>query len=253
MGISTQVLRHYCDIGLVTPERVDPMTGYRYFSFAQFHYIDRARYLLRCGFHLKEIKEILDSNDVGLLMRRLRQKQEETRREIRQAEERLETLQWYEEYFSYGNQADRSATSCYVRHFGPRWLLAIHCGEDYVHQDFYPLFHALRRKPEFRELQYRRQFTAVLDHRALLQKEMKRYRVGMFTLEPPGFSSPDILEVPEGDYWCFQAPILRRDWNPHILKMLIQEHGEPKLLLSNEYEDNLRRYQECLHEVQVLF
>ena len=38
MGISAQVLRHYCDIGLITPEYINPETGYRYFSFAQFHY-----------------------------------------------------------------------------------------------------------------------------------------------------------------------------------------------------------------------
>ena len=64
MGISPQTLRHYCNIGLIAPEFIDPDSGYRYFSFRQFHYIDRARYLLACGFHLKEIKEILDSNDV---------------------------------------------------------------------------------------------------------------------------------------------------------------------------------------------
>lgn len=252
MGISTQVLRHYCNIGLITPERIDPHTGYRYFSFAQFHYIDRARYLLRCGFLLKEIKEILDSNDLELLVERLRQKQAETCQALHQAEERLEALNWYESYFTYGSQTSHTA-ACYMRHFPPRWLLAIHCQESYVHRDFYPLFQALRRKPEFRDLQYRRQFTAVLDHRALLKKAMRRYRVGMFTLEPPGIFSPDILEIPAGDYWCFQAPILKQDWDPHILETLIREHGEPKLLLSNEYEDNLQSYQACLHEVQVLF
>ena len=35
MGMQSQLLRHYCDIGLITPEYVDPQTGYRYFSFEQ--------------------------------------------------------------------------------------------------------------------------------------------------------------------------------------------------------------------------
>ena len=253
MGISPQTLRHYCNIGLIAPEFIDPDSGYRYFSFRQFHYIDRARYLLACGFHLKEIKEILDSNDVELLKGRLHHRQLETEAEIQRAEETLETLRWYEEYFAYGEQSRENSTSCYIRHFETRYLLAIHCEEDYVHQNFYPLFHQLRSRPEFRNLRYKRQFTAILDYHALLHRIMKRYRVGMFTLEDPGFSSPNLVKMPEGNYWCFLAPIVGGNWNPYILKKLIQEHGEPKLLLASEYEDNLQNYQDCLHEVQILF
>lgn len=253
MGISVQTLRYYSNIGLVFPRFIDPLTGYRYYSSDQFHYIDRTRYLLKCGFHLKEIKKILDNNDVQQLAEFLRRKQRETEQEMRQAAERLETLRWYEEYFTYGHQPSDDSTSYYKRHIECRWLLAIQCDENYVHQDFYPLFHELKRKPEFSQLHYKRQFTSVLDYSALLDKKVKRYRTGMYTLEPPGFLSPDLFVIPEGDYWCFKAPILSKNWNPHILKMLIQENGKPKLILSNEYENNLHNYEDCPHEIQILF
>ena len=108
MGISAQVLRHYCDIGLITLEYINPETGYRYFSFAQFHYIDRTRYLLKCGFHLSEIKAILEHNDMDYTIDRLHRKQEEVREQIRRAQDSLKTLEWYEEYFTSGEHANQS-------------------------------------------------------------------------------------------------------------------------------------------------
>lgn len=251
MGISTFVLRHYCDIGLITPEYIDPDTGYRYFSFSQFHSIDRTRYLLKCGFHLSEIKEILDKNDVDFLIRQLHNKQSEMEQAIEHANEILKTLKWYEDYFIYGEH--NSSVSCYLKEFDTRWLLGIDCGDGYRHKDFYPLFSEIRSQAELAAIPYKRQFTSILDYHELLEGRRKRYHVGMFTLEKPSVTSPHLIEIPAGTYWCFTAPILSDHWNPRILRMLVEEHGTPKLLLASEYENNLSSYKECPHEVQVLF
>lgn len=251
MGISAFVLRHYCDIGLITPEYIDPESGYRYFSFAQFHYIDRARYLLKCGFHLSEIKEILEKNDVDFMIRQLHSKQVEMEQSIQHAKEVLKTLKWYEEYFIYGENSDN--VSCYLKEFDTRWLLAINCGSEYRHKDFYPLFSEIRKREELASIPYKRQFTSILDYKELMEGRRKRYHVGMFTLEKPTVTSPYLVEIPAGSYWCFKAPILSKHWNPGILQMLVKEHGIPKILLASEYENNLSSYEECPHEVQVLF
>nr|WP_325240063.1 helix-turn-helix domain-containing protein [uncultured Oscillibacter sp.] len=251
MGISTQVLRHYCDIGLIAPEYVDPDTGYRFFSFSQFHSIDRARYLLKCGFHLSEIKEILEKNDVEYMIQKLHSRQAEVEESIRQSNEILKTLQWYEEYFTSGESG--VDVSCYVKDFGPRWLLAINCGEDYRHKDFYPLFAKVRSRPELASIRYQRQFTSILDYRELMEGRRKRYHVGMFTMEKPTITSSHLIKIPAGEYWCFKAPILSDHWNPCVLRMLVEEHGAPKLLLASEYENDLSNYLECPHEIQILF
>ena len=44
MGITTRTLRYYNSMGLISPSYTDPDTGYRYYSFKQFHYIDRIKY-----------------------------------------------------------------------------------------------------------------------------------------------------------------------------------------------------------------
>lgn len=43
MGITTQTLRFYDKIGLVKPIKIDPRTGYRYYAYEQFHFIDRIK------------------------------------------------------------------------------------------------------------------------------------------------------------------------------------------------------------------
>ena len=251
MGISAQVLRHYCDIGLITPEYINPETGYRYFSFAQFHYIDRTRYLLKCGFHLSEIKAILEHNDMDYTIDRLHRKQEEVREQIRRAQDSLKTLEWYEEYFTSGEHANQSGY--FRRHCPTRWLLAIHCDADYRFKDFYPAFSALREQPELQNIRYRRQFVSILDATELMEGHRKRYYAGMFTLEKPDIESPAIIEIPEGDYWCFRAPILGDHWKPLLLRELVHQHGTPRLLLTMEYENSMISFKECPHEVQILF
>lgn len=56
-GVSVQTLRHYDDIGLLTPETVDASTGYRYYSVAQFESLNTIRYLRECGMPLSNIAE----------------------------------------------------------------------------------------------------------------------------------------------------------------------------------------------------
>ena len=71
MGVSVQTIRYYCKIGLIRPAYTNGETGYRYFAPEQLHYIDRIRYLTKCGLSLKDIQQIIAGNDIDLLTRRL--------------------------------------------------------------------------------------------------------------------------------------------------------------------------------------
>ena len=64
MGITTQTLRFYDKIGLVKPVKIDQRTGYRYYAYEQFHFIDRIKYLQSLGMPLDDIKEVMLSKKV---------------------------------------------------------------------------------------------------------------------------------------------------------------------------------------------
>lgn len=61
--ISIRMLRHYDELGLLTPEQVDGFTGYRYYSEAQLPTAVRIMALKDMGFRLAAIPEILRRYD----------------------------------------------------------------------------------------------------------------------------------------------------------------------------------------------
>lgn len=60
-GVSVRMLRHYDGLGLLTPEEVDPFTGYRRYSAAQLPRVNRLVVLKDLGFRLDQIGSILDA------------------------------------------------------------------------------------------------------------------------------------------------------------------------------------------------
>ncbi len=61
--VSIRMLRHYDDIGLMKPARIDSFTGYRYYEEEQLFVMGRITALKDMGFSLADISRILDIYD----------------------------------------------------------------------------------------------------------------------------------------------------------------------------------------------
>jgi methanogenic corrinoid protein MtbC1 len=59
-GVSVKALRHYDEIGLLKPSKVDQSTGYRYYSTEQLDRLNRIVVLRNLGLSLEEIRNFLD-------------------------------------------------------------------------------------------------------------------------------------------------------------------------------------------------
>ena len=70
--LSVSSLRHYETLGLITPEYIDPATGYRYFSTRQFEPLNTIRYLRALDMPLREIADFLQNRDVETIEEKLR-------------------------------------------------------------------------------------------------------------------------------------------------------------------------------------
>lgn len=62
--ISVSSLRHYENIGLLTPEYISPDSGYRYYSTEQFEVLNTIRYLRALDMPLSEIGDFLKNKDI---------------------------------------------------------------------------------------------------------------------------------------------------------------------------------------------
>ena len=69
--LSVSSLRHYEDVGLLTPEYVDPDSGYRYYGTRQFEVLNSIRYLRTLDMPLTEIADFLGNRDVERMEEKL--------------------------------------------------------------------------------------------------------------------------------------------------------------------------------------
>lgn len=58
--VSVRMLRHYDEIGLLPPARIDATSGYRYYEVAQLSRLNRIIALKDLGFTLQQVQAILD-------------------------------------------------------------------------------------------------------------------------------------------------------------------------------------------------
>ena len=91
--ISVRMLRHYDEIGLLTPEITAPFTGYRYYSAAQLFTAGRITALKDMGFKLCDAAELLRCwEDQKTLEQRLLARREEARLQAEEMARRLRLL-----------------------------------------------------------------------------------------------------------------------------------------------------------------
>jgi DNA-binding transcriptional MerR regulator len=88
--VSVRMLRHYDSIGLLTPQVIDPHSGYRFYEVSQLERLNRIVALKDLGLRLEQVRQILDGELTGADLRAmLRLRQVELESQIRQDQHRL--------------------------------------------------------------------------------------------------------------------------------------------------------------------
>lgn len=88
--VSVKMLRHYDDLGLLKPAKVDPFTSYRYYSANQLPRLNRILALKDLGFSLQEIGRLLhDDLSAEQIRGMLKLRQTEIETELAETQARL--------------------------------------------------------------------------------------------------------------------------------------------------------------------
>ncbi|HWR10570.1 MAG TPA: MerR family transcriptional regulator [Rectinemataceae bacterium] len=102
--VTIKALRFYESEGLLEPDWIDPINGYRYYSTGQLALTHKIVALRQCGFPISEIHQILAGNNVGAL---LSDRKRELEKQVRETSTQLASITHYldnlgrEEYMSY--------------------------------------------------------------------------------------------------------------------------------------------------------
>ena len=81
-AVPVRTLRFYDEIGLLRPERVDPHTGYRYYSVGQFERLNTIKYLRALGVSLERIRGFFENRDTDVVELLLQEQLADTRRRL---------------------------------------------------------------------------------------------------------------------------------------------------------------------------
>jgi DNA-binding transcriptional MerR regulator len=121
--LSVKTLRYYDETGLLRPVRVDPATGYRYYSASQLPRLYRLLALRDLGFALDQIGHILDGGVSAEQLRgMLKLRQAEQSEQVQQEAERLTRLQSMLRLIEKENSMGNDVV---IKEVAPQWVASI--------------------------------------------------------------------------------------------------------------------------------
>ena len=259
LGVSTKTLRYYDKEGLLKPYSLDEETGYRYYSYKQFHIVDRIKYLQGLGLPLNEIKRIITSGSVEELIPALENQRKLLFAEIKESIERLDSIQWYIDYFTFMNKG-HNAEKLYKIKLDKRYAIAVdHNPGEVPIANMEVNLQKIKGLPENKNLKYLRQYAYTVDFKELVEHsdclQKRTYwpiKYFIYLKEKPDFYTPNLIELPAGEYLCYRARILKPGWDAEILKDFFKEKALPRVVIANEFEENLVEYLDTTYELQML-
>lgn len=257
LGVSVQTLRHYDKMGLLEPDFINSETGYRYYSFNKFHYIDRIKYLQRFGLSLDEIKIIISEGRVDRLLSFLEQQHEKQKMELKRIQETIADIEWYSHYFTYLSK-NKTSDKLYKIHLEKRYVIAVPCYPEDELANMEIRLAGVKNRKALKDLSYLRQYGYVLDFQQLVEKKStpgKKFmpeKYFIYLKEKPDFETDYLIELPAGEYLCCNGRLCKGEWDTELITSFFGENKVPKLVLANEFEDNLVEYSNAEYEIQML-
>lgn len=253
-NISVHSLRHYHKINLIVPSYIDESTGYRYYSFGQFHYISRLKYFRSIGLSLDQIRRVFESGDGSDFKSILQEIREEKEKEIEGIKDIINKIEWMDSYYSSSDISDMDKL-IYKKQFPERHVFKTLNSVDVTIEEMDITLHKQLYSKKYRKLKYFRQYGYFMDYDSLLNNTSRQVSETMLLSTKPDIESSHIKTLPEGDYICYCARILNKDMDvTPLIKYIEAKHKtDPRVVIAFEYEEYLEDYYNAIYEIQILF
>ena len=201
---------------------------------------------------LKDINEIIHSGSVDKLLPFLKQQKQNYKQELKRIETSIKDMQWYIDYFTFLN-SDEHNGSIYKVKLEKRYAIVApgYPGELPISNMEIRLA-TIKARPELRNLNYLRQYAYIVGFDKLMQKDFWASNYFIYLRDKPDFPTEYLMELPAGEYICYRARILTGNWDPTILIDFFKNKPKPKLVITNEFEENLVEYLGTQYEIQIL-
>jgi DNA-binding transcriptional MerR regulator len=122
-GLTVKAIRFYERLGLALPDRVDPATGYRYYSIGQFVLFDIIKSGRSIGMSPRAIKAVLDAKDDDRLLESLGRQEALAREKMAELGANIAAIEALKTAIA-ASRASASKRGLYYRDIGERSIVA---------------------------------------------------------------------------------------------------------------------------------
>lgn len=106
-NLTVRALHHYEELEILLPEKVDYMTNYRYYSANQLVTVNKIKMLQQIGLSLKDIKDVIQSNDIKLLEYHYKLREAEIQDELEKLKKKQNIVKMFKEKMKEGSSMER--------------------------------------------------------------------------------------------------------------------------------------------------
>lgn len=244
-GMPVTTIRKYSDLGLLSPRRIDPETGYRYYDENQFWQLELIRFCREVGMSYSDIKRIMDGADIEQASGSIKEKLFSDMVEILNQMKALDALQ--EQWMRRNSPLSSEKT---IERFPKRTVPYVMSDDpDGLHAALLAICGSSKKHLQL-------QFTTgyIFDPQAFENGNVRL--VGeFFNLDPTGTNIPSnhIMEFPAGKYLCCNGAILKDKAFADELREYINTNGmRPMLVLAEELYMPIMDWKTIDYKVQIL-
>lgn len=244
-GMPVTTVRKYSDLGLLTPRKTDPETGYRYYDENQFWQLELIRFCRDVGMPYGDIKMIMSGENIEQATAGIKEKLFSDMVNILEQMKALDSLQ--EQWLMRNSNKSRgmrvmslpSRTVPYVVSDDPDGLHA-------------SLLEICNSSKKHLQLQLTTGYLFAPDD---FMRGSVRLIGEFFNFDPAGSGIPKkhVLELPEGRYLCCDGAIFKDEELVQRLSDYLEENGfEAKLVIAEELYMPILDWRSIDYNVQIL-
>ena len=250
LGVTTTTLRHYEKIGILKPKKISEDTGYRWYTYDQFHIIDRIKYLQGLGLNLAGIGAIIKDGTAEAMIQALEAEWRNAHRELERVKERIKDIEWYIDCFTYMSRTS-DLQQWYHLYLPERHIIQVPCYDTDELADMEIRLAEAKGSDRLRDLPYRRQYGYVMSVSDFFSGTFRPKSYFTYLTRRPKEYVSEYKVLPAGEYLCFRKPILKEQWDVNALKKFFPDHNLPNMVLALEFEENLVDWSNAPYEIQI--
>ncbi|XMB87160.1 helix-turn-helix domain-containing protein [Mycoplasmatota bacterium WC44] len=256
-NVSIQALRLYDKMGLLKPSYVDPISNYRYYTIDQFVYLDLIKYSKQIGAPLKEVSDILHTNDISTLQVFLKKQHKFVEEEMIRLKNISKGIEHIEKEIKYALEFDKR-NEVYFRDIKKRFIVNTLLSNKEKDSDIELKLRKLDKIVEENKIMlggetgYYIYMDAFLDDGKVLYKSL----YSTLCVDGKDNNNFDINEIPEGRFLCVAYKKNERKNSVAKLRKYINDNNITTIGIGVEIQlfNTLEQWQnnKLIYELQIL-